>query len=55
MVQVAAVRQVPSDLAVVGEAQDVSIPQLCFFAALGGVRPNANGKNFLEWFNPACR
>src|SRR5258708_6114819 len=29
------------DFAVVDEAQDISIPQLRFFAALGGDRPNA--------------
>lgn len=31
----------PFDFAVVDEAQDVSVPQLRFFAALGGTRPDA--------------
>lgn len=31
----------PFDFAVVDEAQDIGIPQLRFFAALGGSRPNA--------------
>ena len=31
----------PFDFAVIDEAQDISVPQLRFFAALGGDRPNA--------------
>lgn len=33
--------EVPFDFIVVDEAQDVSVPQLCFLAALGRERPNA--------------
>jgi hypothetical protein len=38
---VAKAKNPPYDFAVVDEAQDVSISQLTFFAALGGNRPNA--------------
>jgi superfamily I DNA/RNA helicase/mRNA-degrading endonuclease RelE of RelBE toxin-antitoxin system len=38
--QIASFRNPPFDCAVVDEAQDVSIPQLRFLAALGGTRPN---------------
>lgn len=38
---IAAERHPPFDFAVVDEAQDLSIPQLKFFAALGGDRSNA--------------
>ncbi|MSQ28575.1 MAG: DNA helicase [Dehalococcoidia bacterium] len=36
----ATARQLPFDFAVVDEAQDLSVPQLRFLAALGGGRPN---------------
>ncbi|MGO9436422.1 MAG: UvrD-helicase domain-containing protein [Terracidiphilus sp.] len=41
MMAVAKAKNPPYDFAVVDEAQDVSISQLKFFAALGGNRPNA--------------
>jgi hypothetical protein len=39
--QLRALRNAPFDFAVVDEAQDVSVGQLRFLAALGGTRPNA--------------
>lgn len=38
---IAATRQPPFDMAVIDEAQDLTIPQLRFLAALGGGRPNS--------------
>ncbi len=34
-------KNVVFDFAIVDEAQDISVAHLCFFAALGGGRPNA--------------
>ena len=39
--KLSAVKNPPYDFAVIDEAQDISIAQLRFFAALGGARPNA--------------